>query len=141
MKNLLFRSSMGEICSEQTLDRMRFAESDHSESEIYSRFNTTESGLTAENAAAAREECGPNTVTAGKSISTADRLARAFINPFTAVLRTRRNLCLHGRNLGPRSGKKLPDSDHYRDYGSDVRHSAFFRRKRKAAERHRSSPT
>ena len=85
MKNLLFRSSMGEICSEQTLDRMRFA-SDHSESEIYSRFNTTESGLTAENAAAAREECGPNTVTAGKSISTADRLARAFINPFTAVL-------------------------------------------------------
>ncbi|MGI6110119.1 MAG: magnesium-translocating P-type ATPase [Eubacteriaceae bacterium] len=88
MKNLLFKNSLTSVytdCSEQTMDRMRYA-SGHSTPEIYSHFNTTEDGLSEENTAGIREQFGTNTVTAGHKSSALVRFIMAFVNPFTAVL-------------------------------------------------------
>jgi len=54
--------------------------------ELYDRLGTAPEGLNEELVEEARDRYGDNTVTRGRKISLAKRIADAFINPFTAIL-------------------------------------------------------
>jgi len=70
---------------EELRDRMKFASTAETDS-LFREFGTTAEGLSEELVDKSRERYGSNRVTHGKKLSLSQRLAKAFINPFTAVL-------------------------------------------------------
>jgi len=66
-------------------DRMKFASTAETD-ELFRELGTTAEGLSEELVDKSRERYGSNRVTHGKKLSLSQRLAKAFINPFTAVL-------------------------------------------------------
>ena len=67
------------------LDRMRLAAASNEE-ELFAQLGTTPHGLSEELAENSRDTYGDNRVTRGKKVSLPQRLAKAFVNPFTAIL-------------------------------------------------------
>ncbi|GBU23598.1 magnesium-transporting ATPase [Fibrobacteria bacterium R8-3-H12] len=66
-------------------DRMKFASTAETDS-LFRELGTTQEGLSEELVEKSRERYGSNRVTRGKKLSLAQRLAKAFINPFTVIL-------------------------------------------------------
>ncbi|HKM03503.1 MAG TPA: magnesium-translocating P-type ATPase [Lachnospiraceae bacterium] len=67
------------------IERITFAAS-HEISSILNSLNTSENGLLELEVESSREEYGSNIVTHGKKQSLFERIVKAFINPFTAIL-------------------------------------------------------
>ncbi len=66
-------------------DRMKFASTAETDS-LFRELGTAQEGLSEELVEKSRERYGSNKVTRGKKLSLAQRLAKAFINPFTVIL-------------------------------------------------------
>jgi Mg2+-importing ATPase len=66
-------------------DRLNFATTAENK-DLFNKFETTPEGLNQINIEESRNKYGNNTVTHGKKTSLPKRIAKAFINPFTAIL-------------------------------------------------------
>ncbi|MDR1116700.1 MAG: magnesium-translocating P-type ATPase [Oscillospiraceae bacterium] len=69
----------------EVLDRMKFAAAAETD-ELFGRLGTSPEGLDETLADESRDRYGANNVTRGKKASLPERLAKAFVNPFTAIL-------------------------------------------------------
>jgi len=70
---------------EEIRNRMRFAAAAETQ-ELLKALGTDMGGLSEERTEEVREEYGDNSITRGKKESLPERIAKAFINPFTAIL-------------------------------------------------------
>ena len=66
-------------------DRLAFAAAGETE-ELFARLGTAPEGLTEALVEDNRDRYGDNTITRGRKVSLQKRIAKAFINPFTAIL-------------------------------------------------------
>ncbi|MDR2941616.1 MAG: magnesium-translocating P-type ATPase, partial [Treponema sp.] len=70
---------------DEVRDRMKFAAAAETE-ELLRKLGTTQDGISVKWVTDYRDRCGSNQVTHGKKMTLPKRLAKAFINPFTAIL-------------------------------------------------------
>ena len=73
------------ICSDEVRNRINFAAMAEID-ELFERLGTSQDGLTEALVGDSRDKYGKNKVTHGKKTSLPGRIAKAFINPFTAIL-------------------------------------------------------
>jgi Mg2+-importing ATPase len=85
MKEHIKRISAELVRRDEVRDRIQFAATAETE-ELFRKLGTTTEGLSETLADENRDLYGNNKVTHGKKISLAERIVKAFVNPFTAIL-------------------------------------------------------
>ena len=91
MKNVKINQTETKRTHEEVLrhsearDRLKYAAAAQI-GELLDKLGTTQQGLSEELAEDSREKYGDNSVTHGREVSLPERIARAFINPFTLIL-------------------------------------------------------